>query len=50
MKITEGGDNIRFDGNVVMNLDNVPAESAPEQPATRSAKAGPANGKSSNAK
>ena len=49
MKITEGGDNVRFDGNVVMNLDNVP-ESAPEQPAARSAKAHPASGKSSSPK
>jgi hypothetical protein len=32
-----------------MNLDKVP-ESAPEQPAARSAKAQPATGKSSNAK
>jgi lipopolysaccharide export system protein LptC len=29
MKITEGGDNVRFDGHVVMNLDKLP-ESAPE--------------------
>ena len=49
MKITEGGDNVRFDGNVVMNLDKVP-EAAPEQPAARSAKAHPATGKSSNPK
>jgi len=49
MKITEGGENVRFDGHVVMNLDKVP-ESAPEQPAARSAKAQPATGKSSNAK
>jgi len=49
MKITEGGDNVRFDGNVVMNLDKVP-EAAPEQPAARSAKAHPATGRSSNPK
>lgn len=49
MKITEGGDNVRFDGHVVMNLDKVP-ESAPEQPPARSAKAQPVTGKSSNPK
>lgn len=36
MKITDGGDNIRFDGNVVMNLERLPpAESSQEQPANR---------------
>jgi lipopolysaccharide export system protein LptC len=49
MKITEGGDNVRFDGHVVMNLDKVP-ESPPEQPPARSAKAQPVTGKSSNPK
>ena len=35
LKITGGGEVVRFDGNVVMNLDKLPAaESAPEQPVT----------------
>jgi lipopolysaccharide export system protein LptC len=46
MKITDGGDNIRFDGNVVMNIEKLPAaESAQEQPAPRTrAAAGKPNG------
>jgi len=48
MKITDGGDNVRFDGNVVMNIDKMPAsEAAPEQP---SAKAHSAASKSTSAK
>ena len=47
MKITEGGDNVRFDGKVVMNLDKVPSENAAS---ARSAKAQPAASKSSNPK
>jgi len=48
LKITGGGEVVRFDGNVVMKIDKMPAaESAPEQPAA--AKARPA-GKSSNPK
>jgi lipopolysaccharide export system protein LptC len=47
LRITGGGEVVRFDGNVVMKIDKMPAaESAPEQPA---AKARPA-GKSSNPK
>ena len=34
LKITGGGEVVRFDGHVVMNIDKLPpAESAPEQPA-----------------
>lgn len=46
MKITDGGDNIRFDGNVVMNIEKLPAaESAQEQPAPRTrAAAGKSSG------
>ncbi len=34
LKITGGGEVVRFDGNVVMNIDKLPpAESAQEQPA-----------------
>ena len=57
MKITGGGEVVRFDGHVVMNIDKLPppAESAPEQPAApepvaRSAKARTASGKPSNPK
>ena len=48
LKITGGGEIVRFDGNVVMKIDKLPtAESAPEQSAA--AKARPAS-KSSNPK
>jgi hypothetical protein len=48
MKITDGGDNIRFDGNVVMNVEKLPAaESAQEQAAPRTRAAA---GKSSSPK
>jgi lipopolysaccharide export system protein LptC len=48
MKITDGGDNIRFDGNVVMNIEKLPApETAQEQPASRTRAAA---GKSSGSK
>jgi lipopolysaccharide export system protein LptC len=41
MKITGGGDTVRFDGNVVMNLDKLPpAENVQEQPAARNSAAG----------
>jgi lipopolysaccharide export system protein LptC len=41
MKITGGGDVVRFDGNVVMNLDKPPpAENVQEQPAARNSAAG----------
>jgi lipopolysaccharide export system protein LptC len=51
MKITDGGDSVRFDGNVVMNIDKMPAaESQPEQPAAAPAKAHSAASKSSSAK
>jgi lipopolysaccharide export system protein LptC len=47
MKITGGGDVVRFDGNVVMNLDKPPpAENVLEQPAARNS----AGGKSPNPK
>jgi lipopolysaccharide export system protein LptC len=52
LKITGGGEVVRFDGNVVMNIDKMPppaAEAAPEPaPAPRPAKTRP-NAKSSNA-
>src|SRR3984885_444506 len=51
-RITGGGEVVRFDGNVVMNIDKMPppaAEAAPEPaPAARPAKTRP-NAKSSNA-
>jgi lipopolysaccharide export system protein LptC len=37
MRITGGGEVMRFEGNVVMNLDNLPAESTPDEPAGASA-------------
>jgi lipopolysaccharide export system protein LptC len=52
MKITGGGEVVRFDGNVVMNIDKLPppTEAAPEPaPPPRPAKARPSV-KSSNAK
>jgi len=51
MKIFGGGEVVRFDGNVVMNIDKVPppAEAAPEPAPARSAKTRP-GAKSSNAK
>src|ERR1700688_4378467 len=55
LKITGGGEVVRVDGNVVMNLDKLPAaESAPEQPvapapeAARPAKTRSVSSKSSN--
>jgi lipopolysaccharide export system protein LptC len=56
MKITGGGEVVRFDGNVVMNIDKLPAaEIPPEQPvssepAAHSARTRSASGKSSNLK
>src|ERR1700736_4765704 len=57
LKITGGGEVVRFDGNVVMNLDKLPAaESAPEQPvapapeAARPAKTRSVSSKSSSPK
>lgn len=53
MKITGGGEVVRFDGNVVMNLEKLPpAESAPEQPepAARPARTRSIAGKPSNPK
>src|ERR1700736_6099905 len=57
LKITGGGEVVRFDGNVVMNLDKLPAaESAPEQPvapapeAVRPAKTRSVSSKSSSPK
>jgi lipopolysaccharide export system protein LptC len=52
LKITGGGEVVRFDGNVVMNLDRLPAaETAPEQPvapeAARPAKTRSVSSKSS---
>jgi lipopolysaccharide export system protein LptC len=54
MKITGGGEVVRFDGNVVMNIDKIPppAEAAPEPepaPPVHPAKTRPGV-KSSNAK
>jgi lipopolysaccharide export system protein LptC len=34
LRIIGGGEVVRFEGNVVMNLDNVPATEASGQPAT----------------
>jgi lipopolysaccharide export system protein LptC len=36
LRITGGGEVVRFEGNVVMNVDKLPAESPPEQPANAS--------------
>jgi lipopolysaccharide export system protein LptC len=51
MKIMGGGEIVRFDGNVVMNIDKLPqaADAAPEAAQPRAAKARPVV-KSSNAK
>ena len=51
MKITGGGEVVRFDGNVVMNIDKVPppADTAAEPAPSKSAKVRP-GAKSSNAK
>ena len=50
MKITGGGEVVRFDGHVVMNIDKLP-EGAPEQPAPApAARARSASGKSSNSR
>ena len=51
MHITGGGEVVRFEGNVVMNLDNLPAESAgasaaPAEPPAHPAKTRPMSGKS----
>jgi lipopolysaccharide export system protein LptC len=51
LKITGGGEVVRFDGNVVMNIDKMPppaAEAAPEPAPVRPAKTRP-NAKSSSA-
>ena len=57
MKITGGGEVVRFDGHVVMNIDKLPpAESAPQQPAAPAPEAArpvgtrPVSSKSSNLK
>ena len=55
LKITGGGDVVRFEGHVVMNIDKLPpAETAPEQPAApepvRPARTRPVAAKSSNSK
>jgi|SRR5579883_78901 len=51
MKVTGGGEVVRFDGHVVMNIDRLPppAEAQPEPPPPRAAKSR-SNAKSSNAK
>jgi len=50
MKITGGGEVVRFDGHVVMNIDKLP-EGAPEQPAPApAARSRSASGKSSNSR
>jgi lipopolysaccharide export system protein LptC len=57
MKITGGGEVVRFDGHVVMNIDKLPpAEGAPQQPAAAAPEAArpagtrPVSSKSSNLK
>jgi lipopolysaccharide export system protein LptC len=60
LRITGGGEVVRFEGNVVMNLDKLPAESPPDQSADAApapdpapvhpAKARSASGKSANPK
>jgi lipopolysaccharide export system protein LptC len=42
LRITGGGEVVRFEGNVVMNLDKLGDESAPSRPATASAAPEPA--------
>jgi lipopolysaccharide export system protein LptC len=37
LRITGGGEIVRFEGNVVMNLDNLPADGASGRPASASA-------------
>jgi lipopolysaccharide export system protein LptC len=51
MKILNGGEVVRFEGNVVMNIDKIPppADAAPEPAPVRPAKTRP-GAKSSNAK
>jgi lipopolysaccharide export system protein LptC len=49
LRITGGGEIVRFEGNVVMNLDNLPAE-ASGPPATASAEPEPASTRSISAK
>jgi lipopolysaccharide export system protein LptC len=39
LRITGGGEIVRFEGNVVMNLDSLPADGAPNQSANASAPA-----------
>ena len=60
LRITGGGEIVRFEGNVVMNLDNLPAadnpgpsantQAAPEPPAAHPAKTRPVSSKSSGPK
>jgi lipopolysaccharide export system protein LptC len=59
LRITGGGEIVRFEGNVVMNLDNLPADGAPNQPANafapaaepaQSGKTRSISGKSANSK
>jgi lipopolysaccharide export system protein LptC len=59
LRITGGGEAVRFEGNVVMNLDNLPAADAPSQPANppaapepapRPGKTRPSSSKSANSK
>jgi lipopolysaccharide export system protein LptC len=42
LRITGGGEVVRFEGNVVMNLDKLGDDSAPDQPASASATPEPA--------
>jgi lipopolysaccharide export system protein LptC len=42
LRITGGGEVVRFEGHVVMNLDNLPAADAPSQPASAHAAGEPA--------
>jgi lipopolysaccharide export system protein LptC len=42
LRITGGGELVRFEGNVVMNLDNLPAAETPSQPTSAAAAPEPA--------
>jgi lipopolysaccharide export system protein LptC len=42
LRITGGGEVVRFEGNVVMNLDKLPAAETPDQSAAASASEAPA--------
>ena len=52
LRILNGGELVRFEGNVVLNLDNLgaPEEAAAPEPPASSVKTRPASGKSANSK